>query len=157
VLDNFKLAILITFKLALTLEAAGAAFYADERAIREAITERRSFNLIHLATMFKVDVFVSRRRPFDREQMKRRARQVVVRDPERALYVASAEDVILAKLEWYKLGGGVSERQWRDVRGVIQIQGRRLEREYLDRWASTLGVADLLERALAEGGAGGSR
>lgn len=134
------------------VEALGAAFYADEKMIRDAITHRRSFNLIHLATMFKVDVFIPRRRAFDREQMKRRTKQVLVGDPERTVYIATAEDTILAKLEWYRLGGGVSERQWRDVLGVIQVQGQRLDRTYLRRWAAKLGVLELLERALGETG-----
>ncbi len=130
-----------------------SAFYVDEGMIREALDRRGSFNLIHLETMFKVDVFVPRPRAFDREQIRRRARQVVVAEPEIAIYFATAEDTILAKLEWYRLGGGVSERQWRDVIGVITVQAGRLDTAYLRRWAPSLGVTDLLEQALAEGGA----
>ncbi len=135
------------------VKALASAFYVDEGMIREALDRRGGFNLIHLETMFKVDVFVPKLRAFDREQMRRRARHVVVAEPELAIYVATAEDTILAKLEWYRLGGGVSERQWRDVIGVITVQAERLDTAYLRCWAPSLGVADLFEQALAEAGA----
>jgi len=85
--------------------ALDEAFYVDVEAIRDAVRRRSSFNVIHLETMFKVDVFVSRRRPFDRAQFERRQAQVVATDPEREAYVASAEDTVLTKLEWYRQGG----------------------------------------------------
>ena len=98
--------------------------------------------------MFKVDIFLARGRPFDRAQWARRSEQVIATDPPRAAYVASAEDTILSKLEWYRLGGKASDWQWRDVLGVLRVQGDRLDLPYLRRWASELGVADLLQRAL---------
>jgi hypothetical protein len=85
---------------------------------------------------------------------------VIATDPERTAYVASAEDTVLTKLEWYRMGGedfgelsrAVSEQQWRDVLGVLKVQGERLDLAYLRRWAAALSVADLLEQALAQAG-----
>lgn len=131
-------------------QALGVAFYADEEAIRTAIEQQASFNVIHLDTIFKVDVFVAGGRPFDLQQINRRGAQVVATDPERTAYVASAEDVILAKLDWYRRGGEQSERQWRDVLGVLRTQAGRLDVDYLRHWAASLGVSDLLNRAMTE-------
>lgn len=91
--------------------------------IREAIQAQRNFNIIHLESFFKVDIFVSKEREFDRLQMARRSAYVLSTEPEQSAYVASAEDTILAKLEWYRIGGEVSDRQWRDILGVMKVQG----------------------------------
>ena len=128
----------------------------DAESIRDAVRHRSSFNVIHLETMFKVDVFVRKQRPFDQAQFERRVAQVVATDPERTAYVASPEDVVLAKLERFRLGGEVSDRQWRDVLGVLKVQGERLDLVYLRRWAAALKIADLLEQALAQTGQGGA-
>lgn len=135
-------------------QALSGAFYVDAESIRDAVRHRSSFNVIHLETMFKVDVFVSKQRPFDQAQFERCVAQVVATDPERTAYVASAEDTVLTKLEWYRKGGEVLDRQWLDVLGVLKVQGELLDLVYLRRWATMLGVADLLERALAQAGQG---
>lgn len=131
----------------------GEAFYLDEGAMRRAIAGRRSFNVIHLETMFKVDVFIPKGRAFDAAQLERRAARVIATEPERTAFIASAEDTILAKLDWYRAGGEVSERQWRDVAGVLRVQRGRLDARYMREMAASLGVGDLLERAFAEAGA----
>jgi hypothetical protein len=128
----------------------GADFYADARAMEVAIASRSSFNLIHLETMFKVDVFVTGPSPFDRESFER-SRPEAIGPGGRTIRVATPEDVVLHKLRWFREGGAVSERQWTDAVGVLEVQKDRLDRAYLDRWARELGVADLLDRALAEG------
>ena len=131
-------------------ESLSGTFYADVEMIRDAIEHRGSFNLIHLETMFKVDVFIPKQREFDQLQLQRRTTQVIATDPEEVAFVASAEDTILAKLEWYRMGGEVSDRQWRDVMGILKVQAESLDLEYLSKWSTILGVSDLLETALGE-------
>lgn len=119
--------------------------------IREAVTRQASFNVIHLTTMFKADVFIMKRDAWAREEMSR-ARQEHLDGPNGtvAIRFASPEDTLLHKLVWFRLGNEISDRQWSDINGVLKIQGERLDREYLDRWAPVLKVADLLERARRE-------
>jgi hypothetical protein len=93
------------------VQALGNAFYADAETISQAIRQQTLFNILHLETMFKVDIFVAKSRLFDQAQLDRRQLQQLNLEPERYAYVASAEDIILAKLEWYRMGGEVSERQ----------------------------------------------
>ena len=128
----------------------GETFYADPEMMRAAIHQQGSFNLIHLDTMFKIDVFVAKPRSFDRAQLARRELHLLGEDPERWAYVASAEDIVLSKLEWYRLGDEVSSRQWRDVLGVLKVQGDRLDLDYMRGMAVDLGVVDLLSRAFEQ-------
>lgn len=96
---------------------------------------------------FEVDVFVAGFDSWDREQLKRARPGILTRQDPAEVALPSPEDTVLAKLRWYRQGGEVSDRQWA-VLGVLQVQVGRLELAYLRRWAATLGVADLLERAL---------
>lgn len=125
-------------------------FHLDPDRIRSAVARRGSFQLIFLATMLKVDVFVRQDTAFAREEARRRIRVELEGTP--GIDVASAEDTVLQKLRWYREGGGVSDRQWQDVQGILRTQRGRLDLDYLRRWASDLGVADLLARALEECG-----
>jgi hypothetical protein len=121
-------------------------FYVDADAIRDAAQRGVSFNVIHNATAFKVDVFVLTRDPFARMEMERRE-LYTLDDEGTAAYFASAEDTVLQKLRWYRMTGQSSERQWNDVLGILKVQQGRLNESYLSQWADAIGVADLLERA----------
>ncbi len=126
-------------------------YYIDEDMIRDAIRRRSSFNVIHLDTMLKVDVYIPKSRSFDQEEL-RRVQQEVLLEGTRPFNVASPEGTILNKLEWYRMGGEVSDRQWNDILGVLKVQGTHLDMAYLQRWAANLKVTDLLERALVDAG-----
>jgi hypothetical protein len=137
------------------VESLGSGFYADLHAIRTAIERHRSFNLIHLETMVKIDVYVAASTSFVESEFARRLRRNVGPAAEPLeLELASPEDVVLAKLEWFRRGGEVSDRQWRDILGVLKVQGDRLDLGYLRWWAADLHVEDLLRRALDDAGLG---
>lgn len=132
--------------------ALGSEFYADAQAIAEAVATHRSFNVIHLDTMVKVDIFVFKADAFGRSQFSRRTTKQLSASDSTLINVASPEDTILAKLQWYRDGGGVSDRQWNDVLGVLKVQGPALDRAYLDEWARNLGLTVLWRRAVDEAG-----
>jgi len=127
-------------------------FYISPEAVRQAVQRRSSFNLIHLASMFKVDVFVLKPRPFDRQAFARGVRRTVDEAGTFEAFFTTPEDIVLHKLEWYRQGGEVSERQWQDVLGVLKVQGDQLDRAHLQRWAGELGVTALLAKAFEEAG-----
>lgn len=129
-------------------------FYADRDAAMDAVARRSSFNAIHLATGFKVDFFVKGSGEFDDVELERSRLTQVLENPPRSAWIKSPEDTILRKLQWFRKGGEVSDRQWRDVLGVLMAIGEGLDEEYLDRWATTLGLSDLLERARKQIGRG---
>jgi hypothetical protein len=132
------------------LAALQDEFYMDDEMMAEAIRCQASFNIIHRESMFKVDVFIPRPRPFLQSQLARAQRQTFALETEVSARFASPEDTILSKLEWYRLGADVSERQWRDILGVLKTRAGELDVAYLRQWASELRVDDLLERALHE-------
>jgi hypothetical protein len=132
-------------------------WYLSEEAVRDAITRGTSFNAIHLATGVKVDVFVVGADAFDAQRVASGRTVRIGDDPSTALRVDTPEYTILRKLEWFRRGGESSDRQWRDVIGIIRTQGVRLDRGEFSTWAGRLGVSDLLARALEAAGAPGSR
>lgn len=126
------------------------SFYVSLDAARNAIDRRGSFNAIHLQTIFKVDVFVSRRREFDKSRFQRRTLLNLLPGKRKPVQVASAEDVVLPKLEWIRAGNRVAGRQWQGVLGILKVLRGALYLGYLRYWAKELDVAELLERALAQ-------
>jgi len=132
--------------------ALSPQFYIEASSIHEAIQHRSSFNVIHLEQGFKVDIFLPKSREFDNVQLSRRVLEMFSHDPDRYVYVAIAEDMVLAKLEWYRKGNEVSDRQFNDILGILKVKAADTDLAYLRQWAPVIGVADLLERALDDAG-----
>lgn len=131
-------------------EALATDFYLNEPAIHDAIRQRTGFNLIHLGSAYKVDIFLPKNRPYDRRVFERRVKRKVAAGSRREVFFASPEDTILAKLEWYRLGGEVSQIQWLDVQNILLQRKTRLDMYYLKKVAAELDLTDLLERSLEE-------
>lgn len=127
-------------------------FYIDADMVHNAIRYQSSFNIIHTEMLFKVDIFILKERPFDCQALSRRVQKTVSADTSQKIFFASPEDVILSKLEWYKMGGEVSDRQWNDILGILKVQGTQLDMPYLNQWAKGLGISALLKKALDEAG-----
>lgn len=128
-------------------EALSNAYYVDTASIFAALKAGRSFNIVHLATHFKVDLFSVEPDSLSAAEMCRRVKREL---GDRPIAVCSAEGTILAKLRWYRDGEETSDQQWNDVLGILEVQSGKLDLEYLASWATRLGVADLLKIALDE-------
>lgn len=120
-------------------------YYVDGDAARDAYRRRSMFNAIDLASGWKVDMILRKDREFSRAEFGRRMRIDVLG---LAVFVASPEDTIVAKLEWSKLAGG-SQRQRRDVAGIVATIGAALDHAYVQRWARDLDLADEWDAAKA--------
>jgi hypothetical protein len=125
-------------------------FYISEQAMRQALNSFGSFNIIHFETAFKIDIFVQGPGEFEQRLLARSTEVKLSDSSRRNLRVVSAEDVVLLKLRWFREGGGTSQRQWDDVLGVLRIRRPSLDFEYLTESARKLGLAELLDRAIAE-------
>jgi len=127
-------------------------YYIDAGMVTNAINQNASFNLIHLHTMIKIDVFIPKPQSYDSEALARRQPDTLDEESSRIFYLASPEDVILSKLQWYQKGEQVSQQQWKDVLGVLKVQGGKLDLEYLRHWATRLNLSDLLNRSFVDAG-----
>jgi len=130
----------------------GSAFYADADAIARAVRDQSSVNLIHLGTNIKVDLFVVGDDEPDAMQLRRHQPRQLTEDPASVVYFHSHEDILLQKLKWFRAGGEVSDRQWRDVLAIVRVRGDSLDRHYLGRQAMALSVSDLLDRLWSSSG-----
>ena len=123
-------------------------YYISKEAVIDAIKNQSSFNLIHLETLIKVDVYMMKTNAYDIVAFSRKSTDSINNEhPEEQFYMASSEDIILSKLNWYKMGFEVSERQWDDIIGVLKIQKDSLDFDYLQKWAANLKITDLLTKA----------
>ena len=133
-------------KVGALCEALGTGYYSSSEMMIDSIRHGRAFNIIHHGTQFKVDFFPVGSSRLRRCELGRRVRTLL---GDRQVYVSTAEETLLAKLNWYRIGGEISDRQWKDIVGIVEVQGDRLDWAYLERWAPELGVADLLKRLRA--------
>lgn len=132
------------------VKALESDFVVSADAVQDALTRKYAFNVIHIETAFKIDFYPIAEE--DQMSIAAFARRQLVDIGAGKIWMASAEDVILAKLHWFRKGGEISEKQWRDVLGVLKVQGERLDFVYLERQAKSFGIADLFERARHEAG-----
>ena len=131
-------------------ETVQSDYYICKQAMYQALQRHSSFNLIHLESAYKIDVFIRKDTDFERQLILRRKLVNLSETTDKPFSVVSPEDIILMKLCWYRDGGYSSHRQWSDVLGVLEVQTDRLDFEYLEKWAKTLELTELLEKAVSE-------
>jgi predicted nucleotidyltransferase len=119
----------------------GRGWYVDRAAARAALAGRSQVNIVDPSSGWKVDLIIRRDRPFSREEFGRRTRAEILGV---RVDVATVEDTIVAKLEWARETG--SERQLRDVAGMIDAGGAAIDEAYVSRWVDELGLRDLWVR-----------
>ncbi len=139
-------------KVVRLMQSLQPRFYVSEDAVQDAVRHKRSFNLIDNESLGKVDIFILKDQPFPQIEFQRRRSRLVRQNPDQMLVLPTPEDIILQKLTWYRMTKNESQRQWRDVLGVLKLQGDRLDFEYLQKWALELELSDLLGTACTESG-----
>lgn len=133
------------------IERVTADFYVPVEAARNAIRAHSSFNLIDTASALKVDLFVLGDGLLDRMQIERRV-QVQLTSGSGGIWVTSGEDQVLRKLDWFRQGAAASDRQWRDVVGILRVSGPAMDVAYLRATAAMVGLTSNLDAALEEAG-----
>lgn len=128
--------------------AVEADYYVNEQMALDAVEHGSSFNLVHYETAIKVDIFVLTDDPLDQRQLSRR--EAVELETGATIWVGAPDDQVLRKLWWFRAGGQVSDRQWRDVLAILMVQAHRLDRVELQRTADDLGLGALAARAISE-------
>ncbi|MBX7150996.1 hypothetical protein K1X84_05110 [bacterium] len=124
-------------------------YYFDLETMLQAINTCSSFNLVHLETMVKIDIFIPKN-TYDRSAFERKKKDTLFSDSNAIFFVGSVEDILLNKLLWYKMGGEISERQWNDIIGILKVQQNSMDVAYLKKWSESLDVKSLLDKAFAE-------
>jgi hypothetical protein len=127
----------------------GRDCYVSPEAARDALARKTAFNAIHLQSSFKLDFFIKGNSPFDAEELRRSVDRTIGDPGDPAVRLKSAEDTILRKLQWYRDGGSLSDRQWQDVLSILDAMRDKLDNDHLDRWAAFLDLSQLLEKARA--------
>jgi hypothetical protein len=128
-------------------DSLGSDFELDTDALRDALRRSSSMNGFYLPLLTKIALFGLGPSPYDQMEFSRR-RPIAFANG-KTLVVKAPEDSVLRKLFWYRVGGEVSDRQWRDVVSVLRAAAGRIDLAYLAEWASKLGCSDLLSRAQA--------
>ena len=134
------------------VRAALHEFILDSGWIAPRVVEKRMFQLLHATSFIKIDVYVRPEEGLYASEIRRAQRVRLGPDPGDTLLVASAEDTILQKLRWYRDAGCTSDRQWRDVLGMLKLRGPELDLKYLSGWAASLELSELLARARSQSG-----
>jgi len=135
------------------IEMLSSEYVIDEDMIMDAIKRRSTFNIIHIETMLKIDIFISKNGPYEMETFKRRRQDTLDEDKESIkFYIVSPEDIILNKLMCFNLGDCVSDKQWNDILGVLKVQKNFLDTSYLKQWASKLNINHLLIKSYQDSG-----
>ncbi len=126
-------------------------YYIDVEMINDALINKSSFNILHLDSMLKIDFFILKDQPYPLKSFERR-KQSSFEDSDESIkvFLCSSEDIIISKLEWFKLSDETSERQWSDILGVIKVQKNKLDKEYLKFWAEQLKLLELIQKAFQQ-------
>ena len=137
------------------VSALGPDFEVDVDMLRDALLHGRTCNIFFLPLVTKIDLFAVGPSPFDQIEFARR-KPIAVRPTGETLVLKTPEDTVIRKLLWYREGGEVSSRQWRDIVEVLRVSGPSMDHAYLTSWGNRLGISDLLARAQVDAGFLGS-
>ncbi|MBD3321880.1 MAG: hypothetical protein GF350_12360 [Chitinivibrionales bacterium] len=136
----------------LLLSELSSQYYITAESINEAITRQSSFNMIHLETMIKIDIFILKESEFAISAFQRKVTDELDEDFPRKYFLSSPEDIIINKLIWYNKGRRISDQQWKDIVGILKVQAAQLDYPYIESWTQKLGLYPLYKKALDDAG-----